>query len=78
MLIIRLFLACADGENHTKSYAQQRCKEHAVLAWEHEGDGVGRIPEQRNGLLKDKSPLTLPVECRDKAAHRDGLKESLD
>ena len=78
MLIIRLFLASADCENHTESYTQQGCKEHTVLAWKHKRDGVGGVPEQWNGLLKYEAPLAVPVEGRDKAAHWDRLEECLN
>lgn len=78
MLIISLFLACANCENNAQSYTQQRSKEHAVLAREHEGDGVSRVPEQRNGLLKDKTPLTVPVEGHHVATHVDRGDECLE
>ena len=78
LLIIRLFLARTDCEDYAECHAQQGRKEHAVLARKHEGDGVSRIPEERNGLLKNKSPLAVPVECRDKATHGNGGDERLE
>ena len=77
MLIISLFLACANGEDYTEGYTQQRCKEHSVLTWEHEGDGVSRVPEQRNSLLEYKAPLAVPVECHHVATHVYGCDKGL-
>lgn len=77
MLIISLFLLKTYCQDYAQRYAQECCKQYTQLAGEHKGDGVSRIPEERNGLLEDKAPLHIPVDALDKALHRDRRDKSL-
>ena len=77
MLIISLFLFKTDSQDYAQRNAQECCKQYTQLAGEHKGDGVRRVPEERNGLLKDKAPLHIPVDALDKALHRYRRDKSL-
>ncbi len=57
------------GHDDTQCHTEESGKEHLHIAGQKEGDGVGREPEKRNGLLEDEVPLRIPIEMSDNVTH---------
>ena len=49
------------GKNYAQHTSQKGGEENAQIGWKHKGYGLGRYPEQGNGLLKNESPHDFPV-----------------
>jgi len=58
-------------QQHTECYTEQCREQHPLFGREQEGNGVSRIPEQRDGLLEYEAPLAIPIEAHHVAAHID-------
>ncbi len=71
-----LLLPRSNGEDDSQEDAEEGGAEDALFARKQEGDGVGRKPEERDGLLEHEFPLHFPVQVLDNLTHLNRTDET--
>ena len=50
------------AQQHAKDHTEEGREQHLQRGRQQEGDGMGGIPEQRDGLGEDKAVLDVPID----------------